>query len=155
EIRLKPGQYKVEASKDGKVVSQELVTVERNGRRVVRIRKEAVPLSEADAWEKTVAALPPEKQVGAVAKRLKELNPGFDGRVWPTIRGEVVTGLEFDTDAVDDLSPLRALKGLESLKCIGTPPQHGKLADLSPLRGLPLKSLICGDNLVSDLSPLR
>src|SRR5262249_8395706 len=31
EIRLKPGQYKVEASKDGKVVRRELVAVERQG----------------------------------------------------------------------------------------------------------------------------
>src|SRR5262249_61024708 len=37
EIRLKPGQYQVEASKDGKPVRQELVTVARNGRQVVRI----------------------------------------------------------------------------------------------------------------------
>src|SRR5207247_1696200 len=34
EIRLKPGSYRVEASKDGKVVSRELVTVTKNGRRV-------------------------------------------------------------------------------------------------------------------------
>jgi eukaryotic-like serine/threonine-protein kinase len=43
EIRLKPGQYKVLASKDGKLVSQELVTVTRNGRRVVRVSREAGP----------------------------------------------------------------------------------------------------------------
>src|SRR5262249_59609002 len=43
EIRLRPGQYKVEASKDGKVVSQELVTVDRNGRRGVRVSKEVGP----------------------------------------------------------------------------------------------------------------
>lgn len=41
EIRLKPGQYKVVASKDGKVVSQELVTVTKDGRQVVRVSKEA------------------------------------------------------------------------------------------------------------------
>ncbi|HET6879672.1 MAG TPA: protein kinase, partial [Pirellulales bacterium] len=41
EIRLKPGQYKVLASKAGKLVSQELVTVTRNGRQVVRVSKEA------------------------------------------------------------------------------------------------------------------
>jgi formylglycine-generating enzyme required for sulfatase activity len=41
EIRLRPGQYKVEASKDGKLVRQELVTVSRNGRQVVRLSKEA------------------------------------------------------------------------------------------------------------------
>ncbi len=41
EIRVKPGDYKVVASKDGRVVQQELVTVERNGRRVIRVTKEA------------------------------------------------------------------------------------------------------------------
>src|SRR6516225_2717207 len=59
EIRLRPGQYKVQASKDGKVVRQELVTVTRNGRQVVRITREAGPLAGAAAWEKSVAALPP------------------------------------------------------------------------------------------------
>src|SRR5262249_33108227 len=58
EIRLKPGQYQVEASKDGKVVRQELVTVTRNGRQVVRISKEVEPVTAAGAWEKSVAALP-------------------------------------------------------------------------------------------------
>ena len=32
-------------------------------------------------WMKDVAALPAEKQVDAVAKKLQELNPGFDGKV--------------------------------------------------------------------------
>ena len=32
-------------------------------------------------WMKAVAALPAEKQVEAVAKKLQELNPGFDGKV--------------------------------------------------------------------------
>src|SRR5262249_6094431 len=41
EIRLKPGQYKLQASKDGQVLQQELVRVDRNGRQVVRISKEA------------------------------------------------------------------------------------------------------------------
>lgn len=40
EIRLKPGQYKVEASKNGKLVQRELITVTRNGRQVVRISQE-------------------------------------------------------------------------------------------------------------------
>jgi serine/threonine protein kinase/formylglycine-generating enzyme required for sulfatase activity len=47
EIRLKPGQYKVLASKDGKLVSQELVTVTKNGRQVVRVSKEAEPVAVA------------------------------------------------------------------------------------------------------------
>lgn len=155
EIRLKPGQYKVEASKDGKVVRQELVTVTRNGRQVVRISKESVPLIEAGAWEKWVATLPPEKQVEAVAQRLKELNPEFDGKVTPIISGRLVTGLEFLTDAVTDISPLRAHKSLRTLRCNGTFPRLGRLSDLTPLRGLQLTALEVYSTQVADLDPLR
>src|SRR5262249_35187198 len=115
EIRVKPGQYKVEASKDGKVVSQELVTVARNGRQVVRISKEAASSVEAERWAKAVAGLTAEQQVKAVVRRLKELNPAFDGTVTPTIENGVVTGLTLRTDDVDDISPLRALIGLRDL----------------------------------------
>jgi hypothetical protein len=176
EIRLKPGQYRVEASQDGKVVSRELVTVDRNGRRVVRISKEAAPPTEAERWEKTVAGMPAEQQVKAVVRRLKELNPAFDGKVTPTVENGVVTGLKFLTDDVDDISPVRALSRLEKLECDGTFLRKGKLsdltplrgmrlkhlslystqvADLSPLEGLPLAVLFCGDTRVSDLSPLK
>jgi hypothetical protein len=155
EIRLKPGRHKVEASKDGKVVRQELVTVTRNGRQVVRVSQEAAPLTEAARWEQSVAALPAEEQVEAVTRRLKELNPRFDGRVEPTIRDGVVIGLAFITNAVSDLSPVRALTRLESLDCNGMAERRGSVADLSPLRGMPLKRLSFLDNQVSDLSPLR
>ena len=36
-----------------------------------------------------------------MAAKLKELNPGFDGKVTPTIENGVVTGLKFLTDNVD------------------------------------------------------
>ena len=36
EVRLKPGQYQVQAAKGGQIVKQELVTIERGGRQVVR-----------------------------------------------------------------------------------------------------------------------
>jgi Leucine-rich repeat (LRR) protein/tRNA A-37 threonylcarbamoyl transferase component Bud32 len=155
EIRLKPGQYKVQASKDGKVVSQELVTVTQNGRRVVRISREAGASTGAAAWEKSLAALPAEKQVEAVARRLKQLNPGFDGKVTPTIEQGVVTGVRFKTDEVKDISPVRALTGLVSVECAGTFLKNGKLSDLTPLRGLRLTHLGCEENPVADLSPLR
>jgi hypothetical protein len=153
EIRLKPGQYKVEASKDGKVVSRELVTVTRNGRQVVRVSKEA-GRADGAAWEQSVAELPPGKQVEAVARRLKELNPGFDGQIKPDIRDGQVTGLWLKTHSVTDLAPVRALPRLDSLECTGTVEAPGKVTDLSPLRGLPLKVLCVYDNPVSDLSPL-
>jgi serine/threonine protein kinase len=162
DIRLKPGSYKVRASKGGKLVRQELVTVTRNGRRVVRISKQPRRitkkprrLTEAERWEKSVAALPADQQVEAVTQRLKDRNPRFIGPVEPTIRDGVVTGLRFKTDIVSDISPVRALRQLESLECYGTPPEAGKVIDLSPLRGLLLSWLIVSDNHLVDLSPLR
>jgi serine/threonine protein kinase len=110
---------------------------------------------DAEAWERAVAALPAEQQVKAVVRRLKELNPAFDGTVTPTIENGVVKGLSFLTDDVTDISPVRALKFLESLDCSGTVEYQGKLADLSPLRGLRLRTLVCGDNLIAELSPLQ
>ncbi len=155
EIRLKPGQYQVEASKDGQVVRRELVTVAKDGRQVVRVSKESAPLTAAEAWEKSVAALPAEKQVEAVERRLRELNPGFQTKVKSTIRDGKVWGLEFLTNQVTDISPLRALRGLESLDCRGTDVGKGRLSDLTPLRGLPLHRLHCGHTQVSELEPLR
>jgi WD40 repeat protein len=61
EIRLKPGQYKVQASKGGKVLRRELVTVTRNGRQIVRISKEADPLTDTERRDKSAAALPAAK----------------------------------------------------------------------------------------------
>jgi eukaryotic-like serine/threonine-protein kinase len=160
EIRLKPGRYSVEASKDGKLVRQELVTVTNKGRRVVRVSQEAPPDTKANktaaaAWERSVAALPAAEQVKAVGDRLKELNPDFDEKVAPTIENGVVTGLAFSTDQVSDISPVRVLTQLRSLNCSGSDVGRGQLSDLSPLRGLPLTTLRCLYTSVSDLSPLK
>jgi eukaryotic-like serine/threonine-protein kinase len=112
--------------------------------------------AEEAAWERTVAALPAEEQVKAVADRLKDLNPGFDGKVTPTVTGDVVTRLRFSTDRVTNIAPVRALGKLTSLDVSGSYPDgEGKLADLSPLKGLPLSVLHCSRNKVSDLSPLK
>ncbi len=113
-------------------------------------------------WMKDVAPLPAEKQVEAVSKKLQELNPGFDGKLTgydgkgtPKIENGVVTELWFLTYDVTDISPVRALKGLKVLYCVGSKQGNGKLSDLSPLSGMPLGALICNRNPVSDLSPLR
>jgi hypothetical protein len=102
-----------------------------------------------------VAALSGDQQVQAVVQRLKELNPHFDGRVVPTIEYGVVTGLQFFTDEVENLSPVHALKDLRVLHCDGSGQGKGKLKDLTPLRGLRLTALNCRSTLVADLSPLR
>jgi hypothetical protein len=52
EIRLKPGSYTVEARKDGKLVSRELVTVTKNGKQVVRVSQEPVTVPKTYAENK-------------------------------------------------------------------------------------------------------
>ncbi len=104
-------------------------------------------------WGKEVAALPAEKQVEAVVKKLQELNPGFDGKELHAIDGSVVTELRFSGDNVADISPVRALERLKTLACTGSWDKR-KLEDLSPLRGLKLTFLNCSFSKVSDLSPL-
>jgi len=56
EIRLKPGSYTVEASKAGKLVSRELITVTKNGRQVVRVTQEALASDTKAAKEKSSGA---------------------------------------------------------------------------------------------------
>jgi serine/threonine protein kinase len=108
-----------------------------------------------EAWLKKVAAMPAQNQVQAVAARLMELNPGFNGKVTPRIENGVVTELLFLTDHVTDISPVRALAGLKSLTCRGFEPGSGKLTDLSPLKGMKLTTLGFYYNPVTDLSPLK
>ncbi len=112
-----------------------------------------------DSWVKQVAALPAEKQVEVVIARLKELNPGFDGKVVQVIQDGVVRRLEFSTEEVTDVSPVRALTGL---RVLGANLQVGsgdwtksRLADISPLKDLQLTALYLEGAPVSDLSPLR
>jgi Leucine-rich repeat (LRR) protein/tRNA A-37 threonylcarbamoyl transferase component Bud32 len=131
-------------------------------------------------WQKEVAAMPAEEQVEAVAKKLQELNPGFDGKVTWKLEGGEVTELKLKTDNATDISPVRALVGLRTLGCGGSMKQTGgangrlsdiaplkgmnltrlifeftKVANLSPLEGMHLAYLNCGNTPVSDLSPLK
>ncbi|MBI3862460.1 MAG: serine/threonine protein kinase, partial [Planctomycetia bacterium] len=86
-----------------------------------------------EKWRKHVAALPAEAQVPAVVKKLRELNPGFDGKVTHKIDiwADRVTDFAFSTDKVSRIAPVRALSGLKHLYCGGTEggAYPGKLAD--------------------------
>ena len=199
EIRLRPGPHTVEARKDGKVVSRELVSVTKDGRQVVKVSRETPPggtqaapatgapdatqvaarAADAAAWERSASALPAVERAKAVALRLEELNPGFDGHITPTIANGVVTGLELNIDRITDISPIRVFTGLTSLTCHGSDAFKGQFVDgvrstgyeqgrvsiksvgkshfvdLSSLRGLPLTSLSCVNCNVFDLTPLK
>lgn len=197
EIRLKPGPHTIETTKDGKLVRRDLITIINNRREVVRVTRESLPEPgtasarelggmkagersvDPHAWERTVSGLTAMEQVKAVASRLQQLNPGFDGEVATTIENGVVTGLKFQADHVTDISPVRVLSGLKSLDCAGSDAFPGQwmdsspagaganghvkirtvgrtqLADLSPLKGLALTRLNCVNSNVTDLSPLQ
>jgi len=106
-------------------------------------------------WIENTKKLPAEQQVEAVAKKLQELNPGFDGKVVHKIQGGVVDNLAFPTDAVTDISPVRALPKLRTLGINGSALGKGRLNDLTPLRGLSLRWLYLHWNPITDLTPLK
>jgi Leucine-rich repeat (LRR) protein len=106
-------------------------------------------------WVNGTQGLAAEQQVQAVTRKLVELNPDFDGKVTKTIENGVVTEFAFVNDSVADISPVRALARLKTLGCSGSGLGKGRLADLSPLKGMELENLYCGGTNISDLSPLR
>ena len=111
--------------------------------------------ADFDGWMKHVATLSAEEQVVAVAARLRQLNPGFDGHVTNKIENGAVTAIQFVSDHATDISPVRALIGLENLGCFGSERGKGQLADLTPLKGMRLTELHCHSTKVADLSPLE
>jgi formylglycine-generating enzyme required for sulfatase activity/WD40 repeat protein len=122
------------------------------GLRVARVRVES---AFTDADLKRIAALPPLEQVEEVRKELIKRNPKFDGALAPTIDNNVIVKLEFWTDNVTDVSPVRALTGLKALTARGTEGK-GQLTNLAPLQGLPLTMLDVNNNgQLADLAPLK
>ena len=111
-----------------------------------------------EKWMKEVAALPAEKQVEAVVKRLRELNPGFAESPWYNIEDGVVTELRFAADNVTDISPVRALRRIAAFSVVAAAARARvssptcrrwrdalrtwlavvAVSDLSPLKGMPL-----------------
>jgi serine/threonine protein kinase len=133
--------------------NKEVQGKEPEGKEPAKIFFESDPALEA--WCKTVAAMMPEEQEKTVAKEIKNRNPGFDGLVTSQIFKGVITSLEFHSDKVNDLAPIRALPALKRLTCAGSGPGKGRLADLAPLHGLALVYLNADYTKVADLSPLR
>jgi formylglycine-generating enzyme required for sulfatase activity len=121
----------------------------------VKQRPRAAPAGPStDADVKQITALPAEQQIEEVSRELMRHNSAFDGKLTPTIQNERVTGLEFNTSYVSDISPVRALVHLEKLVARGTG-RKGSLSDLSPLQGMRLTILDVKYNKIQDLAPLR
>jgi formylglycine-generating enzyme required for sulfatase activity/prenyltransferase beta subunit len=80
---------------------------------------------------------------------LKAANPAYSGSGKVQVAADGIVGLDLSRSGVTDLSPLRGLP-LKTLRLQGTP-----VSDLSPLRGMPITDLMlefCPN--VADLSPL-
>ena len=109
-----------------------------------------------DQFVQEVSGLPAEDQVRRVVEKLKELNPGYAGQTFPKIEGEKLTGLNVDSAAVADLSPLLALPELRSLRVCKEVGEEtkGAVGNLSALAGLKLTRLEIAGKLITDLAPL-
>jgi serine/threonine protein kinase len=113
-------------------------------------------------WMKDVAAMPAEKQIEAVGKKLKELNPGFDGKISspyaesnpPVVENGDVVELAIVVEKVADLSPIRALSHLRRFD--GWKKERiERSLDLSPLRGMKIRALGFNHNIHIDLSNMK
>jgi formylglycine-generating enzyme required for sulfatase activity len=88
-------------------------------------------------------------QVEKVRNELKTRNPGYDGKFTPAIEKGAVTGLNFNLNSkVSDLSPVKGVP-LKTLDIMFT-----GVTDLTPLRGMPLETLMAWGWRGSDLTPL-
>jgi len=113
------------------------------------------PAVEQQEFFDSLTKLSAPVQVKAVAEKLKELNPGFDGQVQEEIRDGQVVKLSFRADMVSEIWPVRALSSLTELITDAAHLSHSKLEDVSCLAGMPLKILNLSNSSVSDLSALR
>jgi serine/threonine protein kinase/Leucine-rich repeat (LRR) protein len=110
-----------------------------------------------DADVRRIAALSAEQQMEEVRKELLRRNVSFDGKAEHKIEDGAVTELNLTTDQILDISPLRALQGLVSLK-LGPTPRPGKrskLSDISSLAGLHLKHLDLGCTEVTNIEVVK
>jgi serine/threonine-protein kinase len=98
------------------------------------------------------SGLPAQKQIDVFVAKMKELNPGWDGRLENKSEAEKVLVIEMTGSAITNISPVRILTGLKlkTLSC-----HHSNLSDLSPVKGLSISFLGCNSTEVRDLSPLK
>jgi serine/threonine-protein kinase len=107
---------------------------------------------------------PPEKAespIEALVRQIKEANPSLDGPIVPELQDGEPVGITFSAIGVTDLRPLASLKKLRQLDVSGywdeseQQEHRSQLADIGPLRGLPLEVLRLHHTQVSNIEALR
>jgi hypothetical protein len=157
-------------NKDGseseiKVADGATVTVEKGGKVIAQVppTKPApskplhLPHWVEQKWIEEVAKLPAEQQVEAVTAKLRERKPSFDGNLEAKINDGVVTEVVCRTEKNIDISPLRALPGLQQLQLRESRGnQPCIITELKPLQGMQLTRLVLYSCVrVDDLTPLE
>ncbi len=168
DLSLPPGRHRFKVEKEGYEPFEEDVELPPGGSQSLQARLPRLfrndTLYEPDfkRWLAETAKLPAQEQIAAVNQKLHELNPqlktdltGPNGVGTPIVADGVVTELRLSVDEVENIAPLRAMSHLKSATFLGSFPGAGKLADLSPLRGMPLTDLLIGSGWLIDLSQLR
>ena len=155
-ISVDPGKHRLKVEKNGFQFFAQDFEMESGGTTSIKATLEPVKIIAAQAtrrwntaafqqWMKDVAAMPAERQIEAVVKKLVELNPAFDGKLLDVhgngtskIENGVVTELRLSADNLTDISPVRALRGLRVLSCAGSGGGVGGqiVQTCSPLRGM-------------------
>ncbi len=163
-LRLKPGKVKLKIVKtltDGKELEFETdKLVVRKGDRIglmievldseVRIVQDGKGVLDA------MPLIAPAEQYEALVDAMRAANPGFDGAMVPRFEKGHLVSIDFKTDKVTDINPLRELKHLRGLRMVGNGAPDQGLADLSPIQGLPLTGLYIYNNArLRDLSPVK
>ena len=93
--------------------------------------------------------MPATQQIDATQRKLAELNPSYTGKgTFASQEGRIAEAY-LEGCGLADLEPLRGLP-LRILVCMSN-----RVTDLSPLTGMPLQSLLCGGNRIAELGPLE
>ena len=157
-ISVDPGKHRLKIEKDGFVVYGQDFEIESGGKQSIKATlEEDKPWfkPEFKQWEQRVSAMPAERQVDAVSTKLRQLNPGFDGKLAEQVEAGVVTAVSPLNDRLVDISPLRAFAKLKTLQLHATDPNVCQLTDLSPLTGMQITDLRIGWSKVTDLTPIN
>src|SRR5262249_29099286 len=105
EVRLRPGSYRLLASKDGKVVREELVTITRGDRRVVTVSREsggATPVAATVAPRFFVGHTGAIRSLAIAPDGRRALSASADQtvRLWDVLSGQELRCFKGHTDEV-------------------------------------------------------
>jgi serine/threonine protein kinase len=158
--RLESGEYelKIVSGKQDFEIEPRKLTLRRGKTEIVRIRRlDNEPLVQGQwppldkAWAAKVGRMATRDKAAAIVQELVRRNPGFDGTsVQIRLKNDKLDLIVTRAAKLLDLTPIQAAAEIDSVAVL-----KGELADLSPLKGLPLKGLDLVETQVADLAPLR